>query len=200
MSTDLYRNCLGISNSLVKSSRLRKSISVERTFFKGLVDIEHEVMNVIAMLESRLENLSDIQLENRMIGHIYIKIRYQDFTNSSREILLDEQSSLSLQSSRSLTQRNKDDVLKSVCQEALGKQTVSYTRNKPKRQALPEHLPREVVVHDIDEADNVCDCCGGQRHQMGEDRSEQLEYVPAKLKVIEHVRPKYSCRTCEEKV
>ena len=111
---DLYRNCLGISNSLVKSSRLRKSISVERTFFEGLVDIEHEVMNVIAMLESRLENLSEIQLENRMISHIYIKSRYQDFTNCSREILLDEQASLALQSSRLLTQRNKDDVLKTV--------------------------------------------------------------------------------------
>ncbi|MBP2312961.1 transposase [Azospirillum soli] len=34
------------------------------------------------------------------------------------------------------------------------------------------------------------------RH-MGEDRARQLEYVPAHFKVVEHVRPKFSCRRCE---
>ena len=82
--------------------------------------------------------------------------------------------------------------------EAPAKEQITYTRNKPKRQPLPDHLPREVIVHDIDDADKTCDCCGGERHRMGEDRSEQLEYIPAKLKIIEHVRPKYSCRTCEK--
>jgi len=33
---------------------------------------------------------------------------------------------------------------------------------------------------------------------MGEERSEQLEYIPATLKVVEQVRPKYSCRACEK--
>ena len=32
---------------------------------------------------------------------------------------------------------------------------------------------------------------------LGEDRSEVLEYVPGHFKVIEHVRPKVSCRCCE---
>jgi transposase len=75
------------------------------------------------------------------------------------------------------------------------KETISYSRNKPKRQPLPKDLPREVIVHDID--DTTCDCCGGELHQMGEDKSEQLEFIPAQIKVIEHVRPKYSCRSCE---
>ncbi len=33
--------------------------------------------------------------------------------------------------------------------------------------------------------------------KVGEDKSEQLEYVPETLKVIEHIRPKYSCRQCD---
>jgi transposase len=33
---------------------------------------------------------------------------------------------------------------------------------------------------------------------MGEDKSEKLEFVPAQIKVVEHVRPKYSCRHCEK--
>ncbi|WP_444996928.1 IS66 family transposase [Aliikangiella sp. IMCC44359] len=79
------------------------------------------------------------------------------------------------------------------------KESISYTRNKPKRKPLPQDLPREVIIHDIADEEKVCDCCGGELHRMGEDKSEQLEFIPASIKVIEHVRPKYSCRTCEKK-
>jgi transposase len=77
-------------------------------------------------------------------------------------------------------------------------ETISYQRNKPKRQPLPKDLPRETVVHDIDDADKVCDCCGNDLHLMGEDKSEKLEFIPAQVKVIEHIRLKYSCRDCEQ--
>lgn len=78
------------------------------------------------------------------------------------------------------------------------KQTISYERKKPTRKPLPKDLPREVVVHDIADEDKICDCCGHELHKMGEDKSEKLEFVPAKIKVIEHIRPKYSCRHCEQ--
>ena len=58
-------------------------------------------------------------------------------------------------------------------------------------------LPREVVVHDLSEAEKCCSKCGNQLEKFGEDRSEQLEYVPAQVKVIEHVCSKYTCRCCE---
>lgn len=75
------------------------------------------------------------------------------------------------------------------------KEEITYTRKKAKRTQLPADLPREVIVHDIE--DKICECCGGELHKMGEDKSEKLEFIPAQIKVIEHVRPKYSCRTCE---
>ncbi len=78
------------------------------------------------------------------------------------------------------------------------KETISYTRNKPKRKPLPKDLPREVIVHDIPESEKVCDCCQGELHKVGEDKSEQLKFIPAQVKVIEHRRPKYSCRACEK--
>ena len=75
---------------------------------------------------------------------------------------------------------------------------IHYTRSKPTRSPLPKDLPREVVVHDINDEDKVCGCCGDELHNIGEDKSEKLEFVPVKVKVIEHVRPKYGCRTCEK--
>jgi transposase len=85
-----------------------------------------------------------------------------------------------------------------ISSDVARQETVTYTRNKPRRSPLPKDLPREVVVHDIEEADKVCDSCGNDLHKMGEDKSEQLEFIPAQIKVIEHVRPKYSCRHCEQ--
>jgi len=90
-----------------------------------------------------------------------------------------------------------------IAEEASGnalaeEETVSYTRRKPKRQSLPKDLPRETIIHDIADDDKVCDDCGHALHQMGEEKSEQLAFIPAQIKVIEHIRPKYSCRCCEQ--
>lgn len=71
-------------------------------------------------------------------------------------------------------------------------------RNKPVRKPLPAELPREVVIHDISDAEKICACCGGELHQMGKEKSEQLEFIPARVRVIERVRLKYSCRTCDK--
>ena len=78
------------------------------------------------------------------------------------------------------------------------KQADPVTRKKPKRKPLPKDLPREVVVIDIADADKICACCNGELHKIGEDKSEKLEFIPAKVKVIETVRPKYACRACEK--
>jgi transposase len=78
-----------------------------------------------------------------------------------------------------------------------GRECITYTRNKPKRKPLPKDLPREQVIHDLEESDKICDDCGHDLHRMGEETSEQLEFIPAQLKVIEHIRPKYACRHCE---
>jgi len=68
-------------------------------------------------------------------------------------------------------------------------------RRHPLRRPLPDHLPREEVVHSPGDS---CPCCGGTRlTRLGEDVTEVLERVPARLKVIRHIRPRLSCRACE---
>ena len=66
------------------------------------------------------------------------------------------------------------------------------------RRRLPGDLPRQKIVHDLPEAEKPCPCCGRMRHVIGQEISEQLDYVPAKLTVLEHVRLKYACRHCEQ--
>jgi transposase len=68
------------------------------------------------------------------------------------------------------------------------------------RKPLPKDLPRERVVHEVPEEERACLCCGETMQPFSEDVTEELEYVPAKLFVREHVRPKYACKTCQEGV
>ena len=63
------------------------------------------------------------------------------------------------------------------------------------RRRLPENLPRETRHHELPPAARLCPGCGQARRDIGVDRSEQLEYRPASLLVIEHVVHKYAC-TC----
>ncbi len=65
------------------------------------------------------------------------------------------------------------------------------------RRPLPEHLPRETVLHEPVLACR-CGCTAPARlTRLGEDVTEVLEKTPARLKVIRHVRPRYACRACE---
>jgi transposase len=68
------------------------------------------------------------------------------------------------------------------------------------RKPLPKHLPRRREVHDVPAEVLPCPDCGALRVCIGEEIREQLEYVPASMVVIEHVRPKYACKACEGNV
>jgi transposase len=68
------------------------------------------------------------------------------------------------------------------------------------RQRLPENLPRKRVEYELSPEDLPCPDCGCPRAKIGEEVSEQLEYVPSSLFVIQHARFKYACRSCQEHV
>jgi len=80
------------------------------------------------------------------------------------------------------------------------KETITYTRDKPKRKPLPKDLPRETIEYDLDESEKNCACCGDPLHRIGAETSEQLDIIPMSLRVIEHVRFKYACKSCEGNV
>lgn len=72
----------------------------------------------------------------------------------------------------------------------------TVTARKPRRAPLPDHLPRDEVLHAAPDADD-CSACGGTMGKLGEDVTEVLEYVPGRFRVVRHVRPKLSCNRCD---
>ena len=81
--------------------------------------------------------------------------------------------------------------------EAAGDPVSGPPRKPAGRKPLPAHLPREVVVHEPEIACRCGSCDPSRLVKLGETTTEVLEKIPAKLKVVRHVRPKYACRLCE---
>jgi transposase len=70
---------------------------------------------------------------------------------------------------------------------------------KAGRKALASHLPRIEIRHELPAIERMC-ACGAALQEIGAETSEQLDYVPAKVQVIRHVRPKYACACCHSGV
>jgi transposase len=68
-------------------------------------------------------------------------------------------------------------------------------RSRPARRPLPADLPRERVIYP---PPAVCPCCNDTNfRKLGADETESLERVPARWKVVVHVREKLACRKCD---
>jgi transposase len=65
---------------------------------------------------------------------------------------------------------------------------------------LLKSLPLQRREHPLTEAERVCPCCGRPRRKIGEQTSQQLEYIPAKLVCVQHAQFTYSCSHCPEHI
>jgi transposase len=80
--------------------------------------------------------------------------------------------------------------------EAARVRVQGFMRRPATRRNFPAHLPRRRIVHP---APTSCPCCGGTKlSKLGEDVTETLDVVPRQWFVTEHVREKFSCRSCEK--
>lgn len=67
--------------------------------------------------------------------------------------------------------------------------------DKPKRKPIPDHVPRVEV--ELTTGDTACAACGGKLRRLGEDVTEELEYVPGRFIANRIVRPRMACSGCD---
>jgi transposase len=70
-------------------------------------------------------------------------------------------------------------------------------RKKAGRKPIPEYLPRKVIVYDLNPEEKNCPCCGKERPPIGEETTEELEYIPAEVYVNRYIVKKYGPCVCE---
>ena len=137
-----------------------------------------------------------------MVEHLQLEIaklrreQYGQRSERSRHLL----NQLELQFEELESSLTEDEALAAVAAAAAkAKQAESvvksFTRKRPVRGPLPAHLPRE---RNVLPSPCACPDCGGKLSKIGEDITETLEVIPRRYKVIQTVREKFSCRTCEK--
>ena len=152
---------------------------------------------IISLHQSFLEKESELAT---------YKIKYEQLIE---EIRLAKQNRFSPQSEKNLLQPDffdeagvelPDEIKEQLMDEKNEVEVKSHVRKKhPVRKPLPKDLPREVILYDIADSEKIC-VCGNPLVKIGEEMTEQLKYIPAQLSVVQHVRPKYACRPCQENV
>lgn len=104
-------------------------------------------------------------------------------------------------SSKQLGLFNEAESLVEAAETAVDKAATvaieAHTRAKRGRKPLPSWIPRREILHDLPEAQKVCSHDGTRLERIGEETSEQLEFIPAQVEVLRHIRPKYACPTCK---
>ena len=132
-----------------------------------------------------------------LVAHLKLviaKLRRERFGPSAERgsQLLDQ---LELQLEELEASATEDELAAKARSAEDGTVVTSFTRKKPVRAPFPAHLPRERVVIP---APAACPCCGGKLAKLGEDVTETLEVVPRQWKVVQTVREKFTCRSCEK--
>jgi transposase len=131
-----------------------------------------------------------LQSANARLEQILAEIRRAHFGRKSERIS-DDQLALALEELETAAARIEAEVAKA-------KPKTERTR-RPRQTSGDslDHLPHEEIV--IEPAGGTtCPCCRGALHRIGEDTAKRLDKVPAKVRVIVEIRPKYACRTCEK--
>ena len=79
-------------------------------------------------------------------------------------------------------------------------QEVAAHRRRRRRELDLDKLPHFRHDHDVLPEEKLCNGCGRTKDCIGKDETKILDYIPPKLEVHVHVRPKYVCRCCKDGV
>ncbi len=157
-------------------------------------DIEALRTALAAALLARREAEARASGAEAMVAYLKLliaKLRHEQFGASSERgrKLLDQ---LELQLEEVQAVCAEDEA--ALDPEMEGLPARRLVRRRPVRGPLPAHLPRERVVIP---GPISCPCCQGKLSKLGEDVTETLEVVPRHWKVVQTVRERMACRTCD---
>lgn len=144
-----------------------------------------DIATLKAMIIARDNALRDHAIEIEHLKLLIAKLRRQQYGHKSEK--LDRQIE---QLELKLEELQTDEGAAAASSQRARPANASAGRNP-----LPAHLEREDVVHTP--AETMCCECGSAFQILGEDVSEQLELVPARLRVIRHRRVKLACTGCD---
>ena len=162
---------------------------------RAVMDVAEKLPDTVEALRALvLERDAELEARDAEIAQLreYVRLlRHQRFGTKSEKVHPDQLRIFNeAEQGVAAVQAKGDDE---ICVPA-------HSRRKGGRRALPESLPCIEVLHDLSEEEKVCTRDGSALVEIGREQSEQLEIIPAKLRRVRHIRPKYACPTCKQGV
>lgn len=153
-------------------------------------------MNDVAALEKEVQclraQIADMQVKNSLLQERVKQLLNQRYAASSEKASTDQ---------LGLFNEAEEVVAEEEANNHAETTTVkSHQRQTRPRINIPPELPREEIVYDLPEPDKVCPKDGTVLKLIGSDDHEQLDIIPAQIKVLRHRRLKYACPCCEQHV
>jgi transposase len=133
-----------------------------------------------------IEENERLKRENQDLHDLVAQLRRKQYGPSSEKVSTEQLGMFDEVEVESLNPEAEDDESITI---------PAHERKRGKRLKLPANLPRVDVIIDIDS--KICPEDGEELRCIGEEVSEKLEIIPAKVRVIRTIKKKYSCPVCE---
>jgi predicted nucleic acid-binding Zn-ribbon protein len=176
------RDLQTLSNQIESQARTIAEIERDRETLALKSELQSQTIAEPARRQNQLEHQIG-QLLKQLYGR-----KSEQFVDPDQLLLFDEDDL------KALEQEQRDRLREAkLAERQANKPDAKPKRTGHGRRELPDHLPREVVRHEILPDQRACPGCGQERVEIGCESSEQIEYVPASSKVLVHERVKYAC-------
>lgn len=159
-------------------------------------DVESLQALVLSLHQTRLEQQAEIQRQSSLIDQLVEQIklaRHQQFGASSEQWSVD-QMRLFNEAEAIVDREGVDEDTESDADTIA---VPAHGRKRGGRKPLPPELPRIEVIYELPESERVCPHDGATLKVIDQVATEQLDIIPAQVRVIQHIRKKYSCPCCD---
>jgi transposase len=154
-----------------------------------------QLQETITSLEQKIDEKDKI-LEQK--NHYIVQL--EDALKQQRQTLFGASSEKASADQLGLFNEAEDLEQEEIDAEDKAVTVASHIRQKKPRVSIPADLPREEIVYDLNESDKTCPHDGSELKVIGSDDHEQLDIIPAQVKVIRHKRLKYACPCCNQHI
>ncbi len=95
---------------------------------------------------------------------------------------------------------NEAEAVAAPAEEVAEIVVPAHTRKAKGRKPIADDLPRVDVIYDLPEAEKICPKDGTALERIGQEESKQIDYIPARVQVLNHIRLKYACPCCKSHI
>ena len=153
-------------------------------------------MNGSTQSPARENRITELEKENLLLREQVAFLTHKLYGRSSERT-----SSLAIEGQMSLFDEAEASAELQAAEPDM-KEVDSYRRRRfpGQKEKLLKEIPHEKKLCTLAEADRFCQTCGTPLVSIGEEfvRTE-IEFIPAKVRVIDYYRETFECRNCRKK-